>query len=49
MSSPAPITGVRIHLLGEFRVCVGSSTIDHSSWRLRKVRALVKLGGTCAV
>lgn len=43
MGTSAPENGVRIHLLGEFRVCVGSSTIDHTSWRLRKVRALVKL------
>src|SRR5215207_1888959 len=34
---------VRVKLLGGFSVSVGSRTIQHSEWRLRKVAALVKL------
>src|SRR5215204_5867689 len=49
MSSPAGVEGlrrseaVRIWLLGEFRVSVGSRTIAQDAWRLRKAAALVKL------
>ena len=38
--SPGP---VRIRLLGEFRVSVGSKTVEERDWRLRKPAALVKL------
>lgn len=34
---------VRIQLLGQFRVSVGSRTIEDSDWYLRKAKALVKL------
>ena len=34
---------VRIHLLGGFRVWVGSHAIDDGAWRLRKSRAVIKL------
>ena len=34
---------VRVWLLGGFRVSVGSGTIPHDAWRLRKAAALVKL------
>lgn len=37
------IEAVRIWLLGEFRVSVGSRTISEDRWRLRKARSLVKL------
>src|SRR5215204_268682 len=39
---------VRVKLLGGFSVSVGSRTIQHSEWRLRKVAALVKLLALCA-
>ena len=32
-----------IHLLGDFRVSVGSRAIDEREWTLRKVKSLVKL------
>jgi hypothetical protein len=35
--------GVRVWLLGGFRVSVGSRTIEEDAWRLRKPAALVKL------
>lgn len=42
-----PISGdpdaLRIHLLGGFRVSVGSRIVDDAEWRLRKAKALVKL------
>ena len=34
---------VRVWLLGGFRVCVGSRTIEGDTWRLRKAAAMVKL------
>jgi predicted ATPase/DNA-binding SARP family transcriptional activator len=34
---------VQIHLLGDFRVCIGDVSIDPSRWRLRKAKTLVKL------
>jgi hypothetical protein len=34
---------VRIRLLGDFEVSVGTRTVADSSWRLRKVASLVKL------
>jgi predicted ATPase/DNA-binding SARP family transcriptional activator/DNA-binding CsgD family transcriptional regulator/Tfp pilus assembly protein PilF len=34
---------VRVWLLGEFRVSVGSETISQDAWRLRKAAALVKV------
>jgi predicted ATPase/DNA-binding SARP family transcriptional activator/DNA-binding CsgD family transcriptional regulator len=34
---------VRIRLLGEFRVLVGTRTIEEGGWRLRKAASLVKL------
>jgi DNA-binding SARP family transcriptional activator len=34
---------VRIRLLGGFSVSVGSRTIAHNEWRLRKAATLVKL------
>src|SRR5919107_3022148 len=34
---------LRIKLLGGFSVSVGSHTIQHNAWRLRKSAALVKL------
>ena len=34
---------VRIKLLGGFSVSVGSRTIRHDEWRLRKAAALMKL------
>jgi DNA-binding SARP family transcriptional activator len=34
---------VRIRLLGDFEVSVGTRTIADSSWRLRKAASLVKL------
>jgi len=34
---------LRVKLLGDFTVRVGSRTIDHGEWRLRKAAALVKL------
>jgi hypothetical protein len=34
---------VRIWLLGDFRVSIGSELIKKSTWRLRKASALVKL------
>ncbi len=34
---------LRIYLLGEFRVELGSRTVAESSWRLRKARSLVKI------
>jgi hypothetical protein len=33
----------RVWLLGNFRVSVGSRTLEDSQWRLRKAPALVKL------
>src|SRR5215211_2427404 len=35
--------GLRIYLLGGFRVLVGSRAIDDVEWRLRKAKTLVKL------
>lgn len=35
--------GVRVELLGGFRVSVGSHALDESEWRLRKASSLVKL------
>jgi hypothetical protein len=35
--------GVRVWLLGGFRISVGPRTIEHDQWRLRKAAALVKL------
>src|SRR5215211_3616126 len=35
--------GLRIYLLGGFRVSVGSRAIDDAEWRLRKAKTLVKL------
>jgi DNA-binding SARP family transcriptional activator len=35
--------GVRVWLLGGFRVCAGSRTIEGAAWRLRNAAALVKL------
>ena len=35
--------GVRIRLLGDFRVSVGDRVIEENSWRLRKAAGLVKL------
>src|SRR3954447_2182199 len=49
MSSPAGVEGVsrsesvRMWLLGGFRGSVGSTTIAHDAWRLRKAEVLVKL------
>src|ERR671921_1122965 len=34
---------VRVWLLGEFRVSVGTRTVEEGEWRLRKAAALVKL------
>src|SRR5215212_4814665 len=34
---------VRIWLLGQFRLCVGSRTIEEKEWRLRKAASLIKL------
>ena len=34
---------LRIYLLGEFRVELGSRAVDEFSWRLRKARSLVKI------
>jgi DNA-binding SARP family transcriptional activator len=34
---------VRVWLLGEFRISVGSRTIEHNQWRLRKAASLVKV------
>ena len=34
---------VRVWLLGEFRVSVGTRTVEEGAWRLRKAAALVKL------
>jgi predicted ATPase/DNA-binding SARP family transcriptional activator len=34
---------LRIDMLGGFRVAVGHETVQDSSWRLRKARALIKL------
>jgi len=34
---------VRVWLLGDFRVSVGSRNIEDSQWRLRKAASLVKL------
>ena len=47
-SSGAGVSGgaseaVRVKLLGEFSVSVGSRTVQQSEWRLRKAAALVKL------
>jgi len=38
-----PPEAMRIRLLGEFEVSMGSRTIDDTSWRLRKAASLVKL------
>jgi DNA-binding SARP family transcriptional activator len=35
--------GVRVWLLGGFRISVGPRTIEHDQWRLRKAAASVKL------
>jgi predicted ATPase/DNA-binding SARP family transcriptional activator/DNA-binding CsgD family transcriptional regulator/Tfp pilus assembly protein PilF len=37
------LEAVRIWLLGDFRVSIGSRTITREAWRLRKAAALVKL------
>ena len=34
---------LRVWLLGGFRVCVGTRTVEEGAWRLRKASALVKL------
>jgi hypothetical protein len=41
--SGRPPEAVRIKLLGSFSVSVGSRTIQHNEWRLRKAASLVKL------
>jgi DNA-binding SARP family transcriptional activator len=33
---------MRVWLLGDFRVSVGTRTIQHNEWRLRKAASLVK-------
>ena len=38
-----PRAGLRIELLGGFRVSAGEATVGESAWRLRKARGLVKL------
>ncbi len=42
VTSGSPGT-VRIRLLGDFRVSVGSRTVEVGQWRLRKAATLVKL------
>ena len=34
---------LRIHLLGDFLVCIGGKVIDSSYWRLRKAKNLIKI------
>ncbi len=41
--SRRPPTGLRIELLGGFRVAAGGAIVSEAAWRLRKARGLVKL------
>jgi DNA-binding SARP family transcriptional activator len=42
-TAPGEAEGLRIQLLGGFRVAVGSRAIEDSAWYLRKARSLLKL------
>ncbi len=43
MGADVAVNGMRIFLLGGFRLSVGSQPIDDAAWHLRKARALIKL------
>ena len=42
-TAPDEVQGLRIYLLGGFRVMVGQRTIGEAEWRLRKAKSLVKM------
>jgi DNA-binding SARP family transcriptional activator len=42
-TSSDPPAVLRIQLLGGFHIVVGTRSIDDDAWRLRKVKALIKL------
>ena len=42
-ADPPGAEALRIQLLGDFRVWVGSQAIDPAQWRLSKARSLIKL------